>query len=66
MTNINLNVLNYLGFTSLHLASEGGHMSVVELLLDWGANINQKDDLYGKFILSIYLCIYHTINLPVL
>ena len=60
VTNINLNVLNYLGSTSLHLASYDGLHSVVELLLDRGANINQKND-HGEFILSN---IYHRINLP--
>ncbi len=63
MTNINLNVLNYLGHTSLHYASMYDHQSVVELLLDRGANIDQKDR-NGEFILSISLCIYCTINLP--
>ena len=66
MTNINLNVLNYLERTSLHYASEKkGHQSVVELLLDRGANIDQEDK-YGEFILSISLCIHFMINLPVL
>ncbi len=63
VTNINLNVLNYLGSTSLHLASYDGHHSVVELLVDRGADIHQKDN-DGGFISSIYLCIYQTINLP--
>ena len=62
VTIINLNVLNYLESTSLHYASEKGHQSVVELLLDRGANIDQKGK-YGEFILYIYLCIYRTFNL---
>ena len=62
VTNINLNVLKYLGKTSLHYASWEGHQHVVQLLLDRDANINQKAN-YGEFILSIYICIYHTINL---
>ncbi len=53
MTNINLNVLNYLGHTSLHLGSENGHQLVVELLLARGANIDQKNSS-GEFILSMY------------
>ena len=57
VTNINLNILNYLGRTSLHYASENGHQPVVELLLDRGADIDQKDK-YGEFILFIHLCIH--------
>ena len=62
-TNINVNVLNYLGSTSLHFASREGHKSVVQLLLGRAANINQKN-MGGELFLSIYLCIHHTINLP--
>ena len=58
MTNINLNILKYLGKTSLHYASKNGHQSMVELLLDRGADIDQKDDKYGEFILFISLCIH--------
>ncbi len=54
VTNINLNVLKYLGMTSLHFASRNGHQSVVELILDRGANIDQKNN-YGEFILSIHI-----------
>ncbi len=57
--NITLIILQYLGMTSLHFASRNNHKPVVELLLDRGANIDQKDNK-GEFILSI--C--HTINLP--
>ncbi len=53
MTNDNLCVSKYLGFTSLHYASMSGHQHVVELLLDRGANIDQKDNS-GEFILSLY------------
>ncbi len=63
MTNINLIVLIYLGNTSLHWASKNGQQTVVELLLDRGANIDQEDR-NGEFISSIYLCINNTINLP--
>ena len=65
MTNINQDVLNYLGRTCLHYASlkKGGYQRVVQLLLDRGANIHQKEK-YGEIILSIYICIHHTINLP--
>ncbi len=52
VTNINLNILNCLGETSLHLASEEGHQPVVELLLDRGSNIDQGD-FRGEFISSI-------------
>ena len=51
-THINLNILNYLGWTSIHLASLNGRQPVAELLLDRGANIDQKDNI-GEFILSI-------------
>ncbi len=63
VTNINQSVLNYLGQTSLHKASSYGHQHVVELLLDGGPNIDQKDKK-GEFIVSIYLYINNTINLP--
>ncbi len=53
MTNFNLNVLNYLGKTSLHLASMNGLQPMVELILDRGANIDQEDE-DGEFILTIY------------
>ena len=47
------NVFNYLGRASLHLASEEGHLSLVQLLLKRGSNIDQKDK-YGEFILFLY------------
>ncbi len=71
VTNINLNQMNYLGRTSLHWASLNGHQSVVELLLDRGSDIDQKDGFNGEFILSIFIwciiypCINHSINLPI-
>ncbi len=43
MTNITLNVFEYLGYTSLHYASMNGHQRVVKLLLDRGSNIDQED-----------------------
>ena len=33
------------GITSLHLASSSGHIEVVELLLDRGANVNIADEV---------------------
>ena len=54
VTNINLNILKYLGKTSLHYASKNGHQSVVELLLDRGANIDQKNK-NGEFILYLFI-----------
>ena len=47
-------ILNYIGRTSLHHASENGHQPMVELLLDRGANIDQRSKL-GEFNLSIYI-----------
>ena len=61
VTNINQNVLNYLGSTGHHHESKPGHQPVVELLLDRGANIDQKDN-NGGFILFIHLCINLIIN----
>ncbi len=61
VTNINLNILKYLGKTSLHYASEKGHLSVVELLLNRSSDIDQKDRL-GEFILSIYIYMYLSYN----
>ena len=61
MANINLNILNYLGSTSLHSAINNGHLSVMQLLLDRGANIDLRDR-YGEFISFIYGNSYH--NLP--
>ncbi len=49
MTNFNQNILNYLGLTSLNLASSYGHLPIVELLLDRGSNIDQKDN-NGEFL----------------
>ena len=46
-------IFKYLGKTSLHWASQSGHTSVVQLLLDRGSLIDKKDNL-GMFILSIY------------
>ncbi len=63
VTNINLNILNYLGDTSLHLASYHGHQDVVQLLLDRGPDIDQKNDS-GEFISIIFLCIHCKISLP--
>ncbi len=54
MTNINLNILKYLGKTSLHYASEKGHQLVIELLLDRGSDIDQKDK-NGEFILYLFI-----------
>ncbi len=62
-------LLNYLGQTSLHFASLNGHQSVVKILLDRGANIDQKDE-DGEFINQfIYVIIIQLIclcvNLPI-
>ncbi len=69
VTNINLNILKYLESTSLHLASLIGHLPVVQLLLDRGADIDQKND-DGEFTLFIFKCfiiqlICLFINLPI-
>ncbi len=54
VTNIDLNKLKYLEKISLHYASRNGHQPVVQLLLDRGANIHEKDE-DGEFITSIYM-----------
>ncbi len=56
VTNIYLNILNYLESTSLHLASLNGNQSVVELLLDRGSNIYKKNNR-REFIIFKYLSI---------
>ncbi len=61
VTNINLNVLNYLEWPGLLKASWMGHQCVVQLLLDSGCDIDQINKL-GEFILFIFLFIYHIIN----
>ena len=38
-----------LGTTSIMLAAKDGHQEVVKLLLEHGANIEEKDD-YGKLV----------------
>ena len=40
------------GLTSLSWASRNGHPEVVQLLLDYGASIESKDN-YGLFILHL-------------
>ena len=40
---IHNNFLLFLGKTSLFLAAEGGHTKAVELLLEYGADINAKN-----------------------
>ena len=40
------------GRTPLHAAAENGHSEVCSLLLQWGANANEKDNLNISFKLS--------------
>ena len=37
----------YLGRTSLMAAAEKGNTEVVRLLLEHGAHVNHKDDIFG-------------------
>lgn len=41
------------GGTPLHCAAQEGQTRMVELLLDWGADINARDDLIGKTPLDL-------------
>lgn len=38
-----MNVTDDRGFTPLHLASERGHQNVVRLLVEYGADLEQRD-----------------------
>ncbi|BFZ07441.1 hypothetical protein BsWGS_10479 [Bradybaena similaris] len=42
---------NYEGLTCLHLAAIGGHINVMELLLEVGANVNAVEGKSGKTVL---------------
>ena len=44
----------YIGMTALHHASAEGVSSIVEMLIHYGANVNDKDQ-HGKFT---YDCMY--------
>lgn len=47
----NLDLLNYDGFTCLHVAAEHNHVDILLYLLDKGSNINAGDGKSGKTLL---------------
>ena len=59
-----IRVLNYLwlGSTALHYAAEGGHKAIVKNLVNYCADIHQKNNK-GMNIIYFYLSIYISICL---
>lgn len=48
-----LSIRNYEGYTCAHLALQGGHLNVLQLLLAKGANINEPDGKSGRTLLHM-------------
>ncbi|XP_076441608.1 NF-kappa-B inhibitor alpha-like [Babylonia areolata] len=48
-----LSLRNYEGYTCAHLALQGGHLDVLQLLLAKGANINEPDGKSGRTLLHM-------------
>jgi len=44
------------GNSSLHISSLAGHKDVVELLLQYGANVNLQSSVIFPLSLSPYIC----------
>ena len=42
------------GYTALMLAARGGHLDIVKLLLNQGANVNEKSNV-GKFLILYFI-----------
>ena len=55
-------VLHQYGDTALHWAAFGGHTETVTLLLDRGADINDKDDVSYCDACMIVLLHYGTVS----
>ncbi|KAL8559662.1 hypothetical protein ACOMHN_008373 [Nucella lapillus] len=49
----NLALRNYEGYTCAHLALQGGHLHILQLLLAKGANINEPDGKSGRTLLHM-------------
>jgi ankyrin repeat protein len=49
----NPNIQDSNGRTALHVAAEKGHMVVVKLLLQKGAELDSKDKEYGQAVLHV-------------
>ncbi len=44
----------FIGWTSLMLAARGGNLEIVKLLLNQGANVNEKS-IVGKFLILYFI-----------